>query len=215
MNIGMLGAGNMGGALGKIWAQSGHDVLFSYSRDEQKLQKLAEEAGPHARTGTPLEAAQFGDVVFVSVQPDVLADALGQAGTLAGKVLITCVSGLRPDFQGFTMGIPTQRKDSVAEEIAALVPDARVVEAFNLTFAELLKAPTREFGSERATIPYCGDEVVAKETTATLIQDAGFEPLDIGPLIKARSLETLATTWVQFAATTGMFPGSGIKILRQ
>lgn len=68
MNIGIIGSGSMGSALGKIWAKNGHQVLFSYSRDPQKLQALAESLGPNAHTGTPAQAAQFGNVVMSTLR---------------------------------------------------------------------------------------------------------------------------------------------------
>jgi 8-hydroxy-5-deazaflavin:NADPH oxidoreductase len=66
MNIGIIGAGNMGSALGKIWAQKGHKLMFSYSRDPAKLEKIAQSIGSNAHVGTPTEAVQFADVVLLS-----------------------------------------------------------------------------------------------------------------------------------------------------
>lgn len=100
MEIGIIGSGNMGGALGKIWAAKGHDVIFSFSQDPAKLEALAQAAGPNASVGTPRQAAEESDVVLVSVWPPVLAQVMESAGSLAGKTVITCMSGLRPDFTG-------------------------------------------------------------------------------------------------------------------
>ncbi len=70
MRIGILGSGLMGGKLGTIFARAGHDVVFSYARSEQKLKRLAREAGGDARAGTPREAAQGSDAVLLAVRPD-------------------------------------------------------------------------------------------------------------------------------------------------
>ncbi|MBW4661863.1 MAG: NADPH-dependent F420 reductase [Drouetiella hepatica Uher 2000/2452] len=215
MNIGMIGSGNMGSAIGKLWARQGHQVMFSYSRDLKKLDAIAESAGSNARTGTTAEAARFGEVIMLTVQYAVLEDALKAVGSLEGKVLITCVSGLRPDFQGQTLGLPTELTSSVAEQIAQLAPGAKVVEAFNLTFAELLQADSRQFGTERPSLPYCGDDADAKAITAGLIEECGYDAIDAGGLIKARSIEALASIWVQTAVVTGLFPNTGLKILRR
>ena len=215
MNIGIIGTGNMGSALGKILANNGHKVLFSYSRNPQKLRAIAESAGSNAQVGTPAEAAQFGEVVFLGVQWIALKDALQAAGSLEDKVLISCVSGLRPDFQGQAVGLTTDLTLSVAEQIAKLAPKAKVVEAFNTISAEVLQSESRLFGSERASIFYCGDDAAAKSVVAGLIEESGFEPVDAGALINARSLESLATIWVQFAFVTDMFPNFGIKVLRR
>lgn len=81
MKIGILGTGNMGSALGKIWAQQGHKVIFSYSRSPEKLQAVATSS--NAQVDTPKEMAEFADVIFVSVSPVVLEDAINAAGSLA------------------------------------------------------------------------------------------------------------------------------------
>lgn len=215
MNIGMIGSGNMGSAIGTLWARQGHQVMFSYSRDPKKLEAIAKSVGANAHIGTPTEAAQFGEVIMLTVQYAVLKDALNAAGSLDDKVLITCVSGLRPDFQGQTLGLPTELTSSVAEQIAQLAPGAKVVEAFNLTFAELLQADSRQFGTERPSLLYCGDDADAKAIAAGLIEECGYDAIDAGGLIKARSIEALASIWVQTAAVTGLFPNTGLKILRR
>src|SRR5947208_14846089 len=90
MRIGILGSGLMGGKLGIIFARAGHEVVFSYARSEQKLKRLAREAGGRARAGTPREAAQDADAVLLAVQRPRFDDVLKQAGDLAGKVGVTC-----------------------------------------------------------------------------------------------------------------------------
>jgi hypothetical protein len=215
MHIGIIGAGHMGSALGRLWAGQGHRVLFAYTREEAKLQRLAEAAGPNARAGTVAEAAGQSQVVLLAVWPDALEEVLRDAGSLAGKTIITCVSGLKPDFTGQTMGLPTELKMSMAERIAQLAPEARVVEAFNITFAQTLAAPSRRFGPDRPSVFYCGDSEAAKETVAGLIEACDYEALDAGPLAVSRSLETLASAWVQFAAASRLFPELGLKALRR
>ena len=142
------------------------------------------------------QAVQFAEVVMLAVPWLALEDALKAAGSLAleGKVLITCVSGLRPDWEGQKMGLPTDLISSVAEMIAQLVPGVKVVEAFNATFAEILKLESRQFGSERSSVLYCGDDTAAKVIVAGLIEECGYEAVDAGPLIRARSLELLGIT---------------------
>jgi predicted dinucleotide-binding enzyme len=89
MRIGILGSGLMGGKLGILFARAGHDVVFSYSRSDRKLKRLAREAGVNARAGTPAEAAA-ADTVVLAVHWSRVDDVLKQAGDLAGKVVITC-----------------------------------------------------------------------------------------------------------------------------
>src|SRR6266550_9281841 len=78
MRVGILGSGLMGGKLGTIWARAGHEVVFSYSRSEHKLKKLAREAGKRARAGTPAEAAQDADAVLLAVHWSRVDDVLNQ-----------------------------------------------------------------------------------------------------------------------------------------
>jgi predicted dinucleotide-binding enzyme len=130
-----------------------------------------------------------------------LAAALERTGATGGsfdsKPVLTCVSALRPDFSGVTVGLPTDRTASVAEEIAARAPGARVVEAFNTTFAEVIARGPGFDGLVKDGGPpslfYCGDDAAAKDTAAALIRDCGFDPVDAGPLSVARSQETLAS----------------------
>ncbi|BCL38715.1 NADPH-dependent F420 reductase [Nostoc sp. MS1] len=215
MKIGIVGSGNMGGGLGKIWAKAGHQVIFSYSRDENKLHQLAAAAGENAKVGTPEDAVAQSDVVLLAVWVPFLEEALKSIGSLDGKIIITCVSGLQPDFTGKTIGIATELKTSVAEIIQQFAPKANVVEAFNITFAEIIAAESRQFGSDCPSIFYCGDDAEAKTIVADLIRECGYEPVDAGELIVARSLETLATAWVQFAVASKLFPNLGLQALRR
>jgi 8-hydroxy-5-deazaflavin:NADPH oxidoreductase len=215
MKIGILGSGNMGGGLGKLWAKAGHQVIFAYSRDESKLQQIATSAGANAKAGTPLEAVSQSDVILISVWVPDLAAAVRAAGSLDGKIVITCMSGLQPDFSGQTIGLLTNLEISVAETLQQLAPNAKVVEAFNSTFAEIITADSRQFGDDYPSVFYCGDDDEAKKVVAGLIKDCDYEAVDVGKLQVARSLETLATAWVQFAVTSQLFPNLGLKALRR
>lgn len=214
MNIGIIGAGNMGAGLGKLWAKAGHQVIFSYSRDENKLRELAALAGVTAKAGTIQDAAEQ-DIILLAVWLPVLEEVVRAAGSLDGKIVITCVSGLQPDFTGQTIGLATDLKISVAETVQQLIPNARVVEAFNTTFAEIIASDSRQFGSDFPSVFYCGDDVKAKQIVARLVEDCGYESVDAGGLQVARTLETLATAWVQFAVASQQFPNLGLKALRR
>lgn len=215
MKIGVIGSGNMGGGLGKIWAKAGHQVIFSYSRDEHKLQQLAAAAGENATVGTPENAVLQSDIILLSVWLPSVEEVIRALGSLNGKIIITCVSGLQPDFTGQTIGLATDLKTSVAETIQQLAPSAKVVEAFNSTFAEIIASDSRQFGDDRPSVFYCGDDAEAKSIVAALIQECGYEAVDAGALLVARSLETLATAWVQFAVASQLFPNLGLKALQR
>ena len=86
MRIGIVGAGRVGKNAGKLFARAGHEVFFSGSRGPDRLQQLAVETS--ARSGSPHEAAEFGDVVLFSVPWPAVDELLAQAGSLAGKIVI-------------------------------------------------------------------------------------------------------------------------------
>lgn len=90
MRIGILGSGLMGGKLGTIFARAGHEVVFSYSRNHDKLKKLARDAGGRALAGSPTEAARNTDALLLAVHWSRVNDVLKQAGDLSGKVIISC-----------------------------------------------------------------------------------------------------------------------------
>jgi 8-hydroxy-5-deazaflavin:NADPH oxidoreductase len=187
MKIGIIGSGNVGSALGKIWAEKGHEVMFS-SRHPEKSKALAQSVGNNASSGLPVEAVKFGDVVLLAVPWTQAENALRSAGSLDGKILIDCTNPLKPDFSGLAIGLTT----SAGEEDAKIAKGARVVKAFNTTFAVLMASESRLFGEVSPTGFYCGGDAAAKAVVSDLIKDTGLEPVDAGPLEMARCLEPLA-----------------------
>ena len=210
MNIGILGSGNVGSGLGKIWAQKGHKVIFSFSRNQEKLTSLA-VADQNSSAGSPAEAVQHSDVLLLSVRWETVAEALKAAGPLQGKILIDCTNPLRPDMSGLVLGNTT----SAAEEIAKMAPGAKVVKAFNSIFAEIYHSESRLFGSRMPTMFYCGDDDGAKATVAKLIRETGFEPIDAGPLKSARYLEPLAMLMIQLGHVQGMGTNIALNLIRR
>src|SRR5215470_2227049 len=106
MRIGILGSGLMGGKLGTIFARAGHDVVFSYARSRNKLEKLAREAGGRARAGTPEDAAA-ADAVLLAVHWTRVDDVLKQSGPLSGKTLLTCSLPMSDDDSHLVLGLTT------------------------------------------------------------------------------------------------------------
>src|SRR5436305_7474929 len=97
MRIGILGSGLMGGKLGTIFARAGHEVVFSYARSKQKLERLARQAKGKARAGTPAEAARDADAVLLAVHWSRVDDVLTQAGDLSGNVIVSCSLPMHAD----------------------------------------------------------------------------------------------------------------------
>jgi 8-hydroxy-5-deazaflavin:NADPH oxidoreductase len=186
MRIGILGSGLMGGKLGTILSRAGHDVAFSYARSEAKLKSLVRQAGGSARSGTPRDAAQNADVVLLAVHWSQVTDVLDQAGDLPGKVIVTCCLPMNDDNSVLVVG----RTSSAAEELARMIPDARIVCAFNTVPSEVLFAVyAAGRKTNRPGLVYCGDDANANRVAAGLIRDVGFEPIDAGPLRIARYTE--------------------------
>jgi 8-hydroxy-5-deazaflavin:NADPH oxidoreductase len=194
MKIGIIGAGNMGSGLGKIWAKNGHELMFSFSHNEQKLKELAASVSATAQVGTSAAAVQFADVVLLAVPWGAVPEALQAAGSLEGKILFSCVNALKPDMSGMAVGTTT----SAAEEIAKLAPGARVVEGLPL-FAEVLQSGDTSFNGEKATVFYCGDDSEAKTIVAGLLEETAVEAIDIGGLSTARYLEPAMMLLIQLA----------------
>ena len=196
MRIGILGSGLMGGKLGTIFARAGHQVIFSYARSEQKLEKLAREAKGKARAGTPREAAQKAEALLLAVHWSRIGDVLEQAGDLSGKVVVSCSLPMNADDTALVIA----HTASGAEELAKKMPQARFVSAFNTVPSEVLfdvYAAKRKV--KRPSLVYCGDDRKAKKVAAELISDVGFEPVDAGALRIARYTEPFALLVAQLA----------------
>jgi 8-hydroxy-5-deazaflavin:NADPH oxidoreductase len=196
MRVGILGSGLMGGKLGALFARAGHRVVFSYARRQEKLKRLARAAGKNARAGTPAEAAQDADALLLAVHWSRLHDVLQQAGDLSGKVIVSCSLPMNAD----DTALVAAHTSSGLEELARIVPKARVVAAFNSVPSEVLFGVYE--GRRRANRPslvYCGDDKRAKALAVTLIQDVGFTPVDAGPARIARYIEPFALLVAQLA----------------
>jgi 8-hydroxy-5-deazaflavin:NADPH oxidoreductase len=202
MRIGILGSGQMGAKLGTIFARAGHKVTFSYSHSEAKLKRLARDAGRNATTGTPREAAKDADAVLLAVHWSRLDDVLGQAGDLSGKIIISCSLPMNEDDSALVIA----HTSSGAEELAKRLPDARVVLAFNTVPSEVLfDVFKRRRNRRRPSLIFCGDDKKAKRVAAALVRDAGFDPVDGGPLKNARYSEpfTLLIGYLAYEAKGG------------
>lgn len=202
MRIAILGAGNVGMALGHGWNQEGHEVVFGVRNPAGKL-VLA------GRVAEIPEAVREADVVVLATPWNAVQDVLRAAGTLDGVVLVDCTNPILPGLGGLALGTAT----SAAEQVAAWVPAARVVKAFNTTGAANMGSP--RYGAERLTMFLCGDDAPAKSVVSELARVLGFEPVDCGGLTAARYLEPLAMLWIHLAYKVGLGPDFGFRLLRR
>ena len=211
MRIGILGSGLMGGKLGTLFARAGHDVVFSYARNEQKLKRLAREAGAGARAGTPAQAAREADALLLAVHWSKVDEVLQQAGSLEGKVLISCSLPMNMDDTALIVG----HNSSGAEELARKVRPAHVVAAFSTLPSEALFTVFEARGkADPPSLVYCGDAEQAKELAARLIRDVGFDPVDAGPLRIARYTEPFSLLIAQLAYEGGGSPQLAYRFAR-
>lgn len=210
MNIAVIGSGNMGSGLGKIWAEKGHRIFFSFSRDIEKLKALAGSA-PNAQASTPADAVKQSEVVLMSVKWQNIKEAVKACGSLKGKVLIDCTNPLKPDMSGLAAGYET----SGAEEIAKLAKDAHVVKAFNTIFAETYHTRSRLFGTRIVSMLFCGDDEKAKSVVEQLIRQVGFDPVDAGSLKIARYLEPMAMLMIHLGYVRGMGTNMVMSLTRR
>ena len=183
VKIGVVGSGRVGSALGGVWVKKGHEVMFS-SRTLEDDKALAKKLGGGARAGTPREAAQFGEVLLVSVPYGALPDVGKQlGGLLKGKVVIDTCNPF-PSRDGEIA--EWARKKGAGHASAELLPGARIVRAFNAVGAYRMGQVHEEPG--RVGMPIAGDDAKAIEIASRLIRDIGFEPVLVGGLDMGRFL---------------------------
>jgi len=183
--IGIIGTGDIGGALARHWAAAGHQLLIS-SRHPEKLQALAKKLGPNVKVGTPREAAAFGDVVMLAV-PYGATPQVGRdyAVELKDKVVLDAGNPY-PSRDGDMAVRDRERGTGVAS--AEYLPGTKLVRAFNAISAgplarEAFRTP------EKIGIPLASDDPKAMEIAMQLVKDAGFDPVPVGKLARAREFD--------------------------
>ena len=193
LRIGTIGAGLIGGAVGLKWAEAGHELFFS-SRNPDELTDLVERAGPRARAGFPAEAAAFGEVIFVAVpygaMPQVGRD---YSPLMQGKVVIDCGNPY-PGRDGPMASDALEKGTGVAS--AEYLTGVRLVRAFNAIGWRTVESEAHRAG-EKVAIPIAGDDAEAVQVASDLVVDAGFDPVVVGGLARAREFDQGTPVYVQ------------------
>ncbi len=185
LKIGIIGAGRIGGALGELWVKAGHEVLLS-SRHPERLKPLAERLGPRARAGTPREAAVFGEVILISVPYGALPQVgRDYAAELKGKVVLETGNPF-PGRDG-DMAIAARAKGTHVAS-AEFLPGVRLVRAFNTIPHHALRSEAHRDG-ERVGVPLASDDEAALKIASRLVEEAGFEPVVVGRLARAKDFD--------------------------
>lgn len=185
MKIGVIGSGRVGGTIGGLWVKAGYEVMFS-AREIGEVKELVAGLGPRARAGTPREAAAFGEVVLISVPYSALPQ-IGRdlSAELKGKVVLdTCnpIQGRDGD-----MAVEARAKGTGVASVE-LLPGVRLVRAFNCVGYSSMRSEAHRAG-ERLAIPLAADDQAALKIAIRLVQDAGFEPVVVGALARAKEFD--------------------------
>lgn len=201
ISIAIIGAGNVGRALGGAWSAH-HDVAYGVRTPEDP--KYADLGAPVVGNS---EAARSADVVVLCTPWQGTERAVADCGNLAGKVVIDCTNPLTPDVSALEVGHTT----SGAEQIASWAPGARVCKAMNQIGAPMMDHPDVP-GTPVMLV--CGGDDAAKQVTVTLVSELGFEAVDAGDLHIARLLEPYALIWIHLALRRGLGTGFAFGLLR-
>ena len=205
MNIAIIGMGNIGSGLARVLAKTEHNVI-AVDRDHgtAAVEKLKAD-GIEVQGEAIGAAVKNADLVILSTPYDAASEVSRQAD-FAGKIVIDVSNPVTADFSALQLG----HISSAAEEIARLMPGARVVKAFNTIFYQHY-ANGLQIGGQKLQTFVASDSEAARETVKRLAEDMGLDARDAGPLSNARYLEPVGYLNIQF----GYVLGQGVEIAPQ
>jgi 8-hydroxy-5-deazaflavin:NADPH oxidoreductase len=206
MDITIIGTGNMARGIATRALAGGHAVTL-LGTETEKAQSLADELSGDVRAGQVGDPLA-GDVVVLAVWYPAVADVLARYGDqLDGKVVVDITNPIDVDaFEPLEL-----EAGSAAQEIAAKAPGARVVKAFNTTFAGTLVEGS--VAGQPLDVLIAADDEEAKRTVSRVVSDGGLRPIDAGPLKRARELEALGYLHMAIQQPLETDFGSTVKIL--
>ncbi len=204
MRVGIIGTGNVGQAIAKGLRNTSHEVRFG-SRDPKEATVV-----DGMKVEPQREVAAWADVVILAVPFSAVRETVQglDGGHLDGKVVVDVTNALSPS-RDLALGFNT----SGAEELAKLVPRARVVKAFNTVFARNMS--TGKVAGEPLALFVAGDSGAAKDSVMRLGREIGFDPVDAGPLKAARYLEPMGAFQISLAFGQKLGPGIGYRLVRE
>jgi 8-hydroxy-5-deazaflavin:NADPH oxidoreductase len=206
MDIAIIGAGNVGSALARAFVRSGHDVTIT-ARNAERVSGVASATGARA-VATNAEAARSADVIVLATPFTSAAQVAAQIRNVArGRVIVDTTNRMSFGPTGPDMDTTI----SNAEELAALLPDSHVVKAFNTLFASNQADPILDDVQLDGFV--AGDDAASKARILSLVASIGLEPVDVGPLARARQLESLAFLNISLNATRNGAWRSGWKLV--
>ena len=211
MNVGIIGSGDVAKKLGDSFVELGNSVKIG-TRDVNRLSEWMAKHGEQASAGSFSDAAVFGETVVIATSWAGTASAIEMAGpkNMAGKVVIDVTNPL--DFSTMPPRLAIGHTDSAGETIQRLLPDSKVVKAFNIVGNPHMYKPS--FSEGTPTMFICGNDDSAKKTVIDILDSFGWESIDIGSIEGSRLLEPLAMLWIiyYFRTNTG---NHAFKLLRK
>lgn len=207
MRIAVIGPGHVGAALGTGWAKAGHAVIFGAREPKAPaVQELLQHTEGKAQSALIPEAIAEAEIVALAIPWGVVGVLLKEiAPCLTRKILIDCTNPTKE------WPALDHREGSGGEQVAQLIPEAYVVKAFNTTGFENMRNP--KYGDLSASMFYAGDNAEAKKVVHGLAADLGFDPVDIGDLSQAHTLELLASLWGTLAYKQRMGRNIAFRLL--
>lgn len=191
MKVSFIGYGSMAESLSSRWV--GKHELFIAGRDPNKAESLARRLAQGTKAGSQSEAVEFGEVIVLATPHQAVFESMEASGgseAFANKILLDINNPVDPSNGDYLT--KTYDGVSLSEAIAAYSPKAKVVKAFNMCQAKVWQMQPPTFDVRRLVTLYCGDDTQVKSQVASLIEDVGSEPFDLGELKYARLLEPAA-----------------------
>ncbi len=190
MRIAIIGAGNVGGGLGAGLAQAGHEVVFGVRDPDSEKTRAATASAGEARATDPADATLDAEVVIFALRWDAVPQIAAALPDMDGRVVIDAMNRFSGD--------PVR---STAQDLAELLPGAKVVKAFNtIGFENMSTAAGRR---TKAAMFVAGDHPEANAVAASLAADLGFQPEDVGGLANAKPLEEMVKVWLALTERHG------------
>lgn len=194
MHIAIIGAGRVGGTLGRRFAETGHDVTFGVR--DLDAESNAELRGERREVALVSDAASNAEVVLFATPWAATESAIASAGDLSGKVVIDATNPIGPGFV-LTHG----HTDSGAEQVARWAEGAAVAKVFNTTGFGNMQNPSA--GEVKSAMFVAGDDEGAVDAAMRLAGDIGFDTYHLGGLKTARYLEPFAMVWITMSMKIG------------
>lgn len=211
MNVTIIGAGNMARGIATRLLSGGHGVTL-IDHDESQATELAKQLQAFAKSNATVSTAAAGsnlkdEVIILAVSYPVVSAVIKQYGKqFDGKIVVDITNTLNDTFSE-----PRFDNTSGAEEIAKLLPNSRIVKAFNTTFAGTLAAG--QVAGQPLDVLIASDDASAKALLTDLVQSGGLRAVDAGPLRRARQLEAIGFMHITLQGALGTNWGSAVKFI--